>query len=44
MGRHAAPWVIRRVRGRSSGDGRIAKRPELSPVVLTKTDAAAEPV
>ena len=44
MGRHAAPWVVRRVRGRSSGDGRIAKRPELSPVVLTKTDAAAEPV
>ena len=43
-GEHAAPWVVRRIRGRSSGDGRSAKRPELSPVVLTKTDAAAEPV
>ena len=44
VGRHAAPWIVRRVRGRSSGDGRSPKRPELSPVVLTKTDAAAEPV
>ncbi len=44
MGQHAAPWIMRRVRGRSSGDGRSAKRPELEPVVLTKTDAAAEPV
>jgi lysophospholipase L1-like esterase len=44
MGRHAAPWIVRRVRGRSSGDGRSAKRPELSPVLLTKTDAATEPV
>ena len=26
---HAAPWVERRVRGTSSGDGRAAKRPEL---------------
>ncbi|MFG2499667.1 SGNH/GDSL hydrolase family protein [Streptomyces sp. NPDC048441] len=26
------PWVWRRLRGRSSGDGREAKRPELSPV------------
>lgn len=25
------PWLVRRVRGRSSGDGRVAKRPELRP-------------
>jgi lysophospholipase L1-like esterase len=30
--RYFTPWVIRRVRGRSSGDGRVAKRPELLPV------------
>ncbi len=29
---HAAPWVARRVRGISSGDGRAAKRPELLPL------------
>jgi lysophospholipase L1-like esterase len=29
--RHFAPWLWRRVRGRSSGDGRGPKRPELSP-------------
>ncbi|PRX43991.1 lysophospholipase L1-like esterase [Prauserella shujinwangii] len=27
----AGPWVYRRLRGRSSGDGRTAKRPGLSP-------------
>ena len=27
MGRHLAPWLVRRARGRSSGDGRSAKRP-----------------
>jgi len=38
--RHLAPWVLRRVRGRSSGDGVVAKRPQLTPVL----DAApAEP-
>jgi lysophospholipase L1-like esterase len=26
------PWVVRRLRGRSSGDGRTAKRPQLQPV------------
>jgi uncharacterized protein (DUF952 family)/lysophospholipase L1-like esterase len=26
------PWVVRRLRGRSSGDGRTAKRPQLRPV------------
>jgi lysophospholipase L1-like esterase len=33
MGRHLAPWVLRRVRGRSSGDGIEPKRPELTPVL-----------
>lgn len=28
---HVAPWVGRRLTGRSSGDGRIAKRPLLTP-------------
>lgn len=31
-GRHLAPWLLRRVRGRSSGDGVVAKRPQLAPV------------
>ncbi|WP_214105416.1 SGNH/GDSL hydrolase family protein [Acrocarpospora catenulata] len=30
-----APWVVRRIRGRSSGDGRTAKRPDLLPVART---------
>jgi hypothetical protein len=29
--RHLAPWLIRKVRGRALGDGRYAKRPELTP-------------
>jgi lysophospholipase L1-like esterase len=29
---HLAPWVGRRLHGASSGDGRAAKRPELTPV------------
>lgn len=29
---HAGPWLGRRLRGRSSGDGRSAKRPALAPV------------
>jgi lysophospholipase L1-like esterase len=32
FGRHFTPWLIRRLRGRSSGDGRVAKRPELEPI------------
>jgi lysophospholipase L1-like esterase len=32
---HFAPWLLRRVRGRSSGDGRVAKRPDLQPFVLS---------
>jgi len=31
-GRHLLPWVVRRLRGVSSGDGITAKRPELSPL------------
>jgi hypothetical protein len=30
--RYAAPWVARRVRGRSTGDGVDPKRPELLPL------------
>jgi hypothetical protein len=33
FGRYFTPWLIRRLRGRSSGDGRVAKRPELEPFV-----------
>ncbi|GEK23332.1 SGNH hydrolase [Cellulomonas xylanilytica] len=29
---HVYPWATRRLRGRSSGDDRVPKRPELSPV------------
>jgi lysophospholipase L1-like esterase len=29
--RHLVPWLVRHARGRSSGDGRSPKRPELSP-------------
>lgn len=31
---HVLPWIGRRLSGRSSGDGRSAKRPELAPVEL----------
>ena len=30
--RHLTPWLVRRARGRSSGDGRFPKAPELAPV------------
>ena len=32
FGRYFTPWLIRRLRGRSSGDGRVAKRPGLEPL------------
>ncbi|MGK5556106.1 SGNH/GDSL hydrolase family protein [Actinomadura kijaniata] len=32
VGTFLGPWVVRRIRGRSSGDGRSAKRPSLLPV------------
>lgn len=31
-GRHLTPWMVRRIRGRSSGDGRDPKRPHLGPL------------
>lgn len=31
--RHLLPWVWRHVQGKSSGDGRVAKRPSLAPMV-----------
>ncbi|MGW0803412.1 SGNH/GDSL hydrolase family protein [Nonomuraea sp. NPDC002799] len=34
----AGPWIYRRMRGRSSGDGRSAKRPDLGPVVLLRDE------
>ncbi|MET8159224.1 SGNH/GDSL hydrolase family protein [Sphaerisporangium sp. NPDC005289] len=37
------PWLVRRLRGRSSGDGRTAKRPDLHPVYGPGPDRAAEP-
>jgi lysophospholipase L1-like esterase len=36
MGRHLTPWLIRRLRGVSSGDGREPKRPELVPVAAER--------
>ena len=30
--RYFTPWLVRRLRGRSSGDGRTPKRPDLAPV------------
>jgi lysophospholipase L1-like esterase len=32
---NVAPWLLRRLRGKSSGDGITAKRPHLVPVTLT---------
>jgi lysophospholipase L1-like esterase len=40
MARHMAPWIMRRIRGRSSGDGRAAKRPSLAPIELSSETAA----
>lgn len=41
-GSFLGPWVVRRVRGRSSGDGRRAKRPELLPVPLAAGTHSSE--
>lgn len=35
---YLGPWIERRVRGQSSGDGRPAKRPSLTPVDLATID------
>jgi len=34
--RHLLPWLVRHARGRSSGDGRLPKRPELAPLAPVK--------
>jgi phosphatidylinositol alpha 1,6-mannosyltransferase len=39
LARHATPWVLRRLRGRTAGDGRDPKRPELTPVRTSTTPA-----
>ncbi len=39
ISQHALPWVARRLRGRTAGDGRVAKRPELLPVLTAATSA-----
>jgi len=33
---HVVPWAQRRLRGTSSGDGRLPKAPELLPVPLAQ--------
>ena len=38
FGRHMAPWVVRRLRGVSSGDGVTAKRPTLGPVPILREE------
>ncbi|MEU9185029.1 SGNH/GDSL hydrolase family protein [Streptomyces sp. NPDC048484] len=43
VGGFLGPWLLRRVRGRSSGDGRQAKRPTLLPPVLFPPAAAPAP-
>ncbi|WP_461029506.1 SGNH/GDSL hydrolase family protein [Streptomyces sparsus] len=35
--RHLAPWIGRRLTGRSSGDGRTPKRPDLAPLACEDT-------
>jgi len=40
IARYWLPWLVRHVRGRSTGDHRLAKRPALLPVV---TEAETEP-
>ncbi len=34
MCKHLTPWLIRRIRGRSSGDGREPKRPQLETIAI----------
>jgi lysophospholipase L1-like esterase len=40
---HFRPWIMRRLRGQSSGDGISAKRPELAPVNLDQPAEASGP-
>ncbi|MFF8279782.1 SGNH/GDSL hydrolase family protein [Streptomyces lateritius] len=37
------PWIGRRLRGRSSGDGRTAKRPDMLPLTFPPTGPPASP-
>ena len=39
---YAAPWLSRRIRGRSSGDGILPKRPQLRPLAEAATSAVAD--
>jgi lysophospholipase L1-like esterase len=39
--RHLTPWIIRKIRGRALGDGRYAKRPELSTYPTDLADCRA---
>jgi lysophospholipase L1-like esterase len=39
----AGPWIGRRLRGRSSGDGRTAKRPLLTPLIALEQTVADPP-
>ena len=39
---YAAPWLSRRLRGRSSGDGILPKRPQLQPLAEAVTSTAAD--
>ena len=39
LGQYFAPWLWRYLRGRSSGDGLLAKRPELAPIARQSEDA-----
>jgi phosphatidylinositol alpha 1,6-mannosyltransferase len=41
--RHAAPWLVRRARGRTAGDGLEAKRSVLSPVLVPTRRAVPVP-
>jgi len=39
---HAAPWAARRIRGRSSGDGILPKRPQLAPLAEAAAHAGLD--
>jgi lysophospholipase L1-like esterase len=39
---YAAPWLSRRIRGRSSGDGILPKRPQLGPLAEAASPAAVD--
>jgi hypothetical protein len=39
---HAAPWLARRIRGRSSGDGMPPKRPQLAPLAEAAAHAGLD--